>query len=129
MGQIRICCFMVFSLKLPKSLYVFIWLQPLPFFLTSCGWKQIHSPGFAFLRKESRLLLIGSQEVGVTRHQRSAESCSQTRGRGPLARKQDHALLQGHVTTKNPPELDESTYSRNGFVVGCSIPTKSEGNF
>lgn len=51
-----------------------------------------------------------------------------TMGRGLSARTQDHALLQGHVTTKNPPELDMSKYSGNGFVVGCSIPTKPEGN-
>lgn len=50
-------------------------------------------------------------------------------GRGALARKQDHAFLQGHVTTKNPPELDKSKYARNGFVVDCTIPTKSKGNF
>lgn len=50
-------------------------------------------------------------------------------GRGPLARKKDHSFLQGHVTTKNPPELHKCKYSRNGSVVNCAIPTKSAGNF
>lgn len=58
------------------------------------------------------------------------EAAASTKGRGPSARKQHHASsLQGHVTTKNPPELDKSKYSRNGFVVGCCIPTKSKGDF
>ena len=52
-----------------------------------------------------------------------------TTGRGPLARKRDRAFLQGHGTTKNLSKLNKRKYSRNGFVVDCTIPTKSEGNF
>lgn len=83
-----------------------------------------------FLKRRIKDVLAGSQEVGVTLHQRSAQSCSQYHGKEALiGKKYDHVFLQGHVTTKNPPGLDKSKYSRNGFVVGCTIPTKSKGNF
>lgn len=36
-------------------------------------------------------------------------------------------FLQGHVTTKNPPEPDKRKYSRNGFVVSCLFPQIPQG--
>lgn len=50
-----------------------------------------------------------------------------TMGRGLSARTQDHALLHGHVTTKNPPELDKSKYSGNGLWLVVPFPQSPKG--
>lgn len=114
-------------LKLP-SFFFFVTISDL---LLDFLWLIIHSLRFTFLKEGSRTLLAGSQEVGVVSPflKGQGRAAASTMGRGPLARKQDQAFLQGHVTTQNPPELDQRKYSRNGFVVSHSIPTKSKGIF
>lgn len=93
-------------------------------------WLRLHSLGFSFLKDWSKTLLVRSQEVCVTIPQRSA------RGLWPApwevvpeqGNRATH-FLQGHVTTKNPPEPDKRKYSRNGFVVSSIFPQIPQGFF
>lgn len=119
---------MVFFPKLPKPFYFFIVLQSLPFFLTSFAWLSTPRDLLSWRKDQGCCLLAARKWLSPSikgQHRATASAM----GRGPLARKRDRAFLQGHVTTKNLPEPSKSKYSRNGFAVDCTVPTRSEGNF
>lgn len=87
-------------------------------------------PEICFLKRRIKDVVSwqpGSGCLSPSKVKGQQRAAAGTMGRGLSARTQDHALLQGHVTTKNPPELDKSKYSGNGLWLVVPFPQIPKG--